>query len=62
MKTIGYYDRADGNHRIRFFNPMTTVKKNERIKQAFCDLMGLGNVVIVYIKGNKVRKIAKRGL
>ena len=62
MKTIGYYDRCDGNKRIKVFHPKNTImKKTDRIIQAFNNLQGLGNVVIVFIDGNKTRRIGTRG-
>ena len=63
MKTIGYYDRADGDRRIKRYMPIKPawLSRNNRIASAFTELVGMGNIVIVLINGNNVRKIAVRG-
>lgn len=67
MMTIGYIDRCDGNQKLKAFT--VTYAPNEvkytrwdRVREAFAEIEGLGNVNIYLIKGRKVRQISQRGM
>lgn len=66
MKTLGYVDRGDGNRRLKVFSvtydrPMKYTQW-DRIKDAWEEIRGLGNIDIYYIRGSHYRKIATRFL
>lgn len=67
MKTIGYIDRGDGSGRMKAYNiRVATTKVNNtvclfnqkrvsRIREAFADIKGTGNIDVYLIYGNKHR-------
>lgn len=64
MKTIGYIDKVEGCT-VRMYVkknelPLFRQSRHERIKEAFRELKGLGNVKIVLVDGNKTRIIGSR--
>jgi len=59
MKTLAYKDNAGGTIHGYFVEGQT---RHERIKKAFEELRHTGNITIYLVKGNKLRKLIRKGM
>ena len=66
---LGWYDRRDGNRRVRYLDKRGTHASTSPTEDTtayavrfFREMQGVGNVEIVKIDGNKLRTIARRGI
>jgi len=59
MKTIAFKDNAGGSI-MGYFKEGET--RHERIKNALADLRRTGNITVYLVKGNKTRKLFRKGM